>query len=53
MNRAAKRSIGAKRQIRVVGGLGGGAAPLPPNQNKKSRQQPKRVAPTIQEIARA
>ena len=52
MNRAEKRSIGAKRQIRAVGEWGG-APPLPPIQNKKSRQQPKPVAPTVQEIARA
>jgi hypothetical protein len=53
MNRAEKRTIGAKRQIRAVGGYGGGAPPLPPIQNKKPRQQPKPVAPTVPEIARA
>ncbi len=53
MNQTVKRSIGAKRSIRVVGGLGGGAAPLPLNQNKQSRQHPKPVAPTVQEIAGA
>lgn len=53
MNRAAKRSLGAKRQIRAVGGMGEERRRPPPIQNKKPRQQLKPVAPTVQEIARA
>ena len=39
---------GGTRLINAVGGHGGGAPPLPPIQNKKSRQQPERQSPDCQ-----